>query len=289
MHAHLTNIIAAESRRRPGDGPLRILDAGCGDGRFLGFAQQRLPVMTGRSIELHGFDVSDAAIQPPSFFVQTIDRLTRVDPSVDWSTRLHQITQADPWPFPESYFDVVVSNQVCEHVNNMESFLEQAASVTVQNGFSAHIFPLRRYTVEGHTGTPFGHRVLSHDVREIYFRHLARYGLARLGPLRKTPGETFEEFAVSRSDYISFETAYHTWPQLARAACMAGWRPTYRYTPNVYLLKIGSLAGLDIGTAYAKRRPLLDAASFWLLSLISSITLFLERQHTFDPDAYVRR
>lgn len=285
MHAHLVNIIATEVRRWESGRRLRILDVGCGDGRFLGFAHQRLPVLTGRSVEVHGFDVSDSGLQRSDFFARTIDRLKDIDSDVDWTGRLHQITSADPWPFADGAVDVVVSNQVGEHVREIGRFLAEAARVTQPGGFSAHVFPLRSYTVEGHTGIPFAHRILSHDLRETYMRAVVKMGLGVGGPLARRPGESISAFATTRSDYVSFETSYHTWRQLADAACGAGWRPSYRYTPNVYLLKAAYLAGKDLASFYHRPRPMLDAVSFRPLSYVSSVTIFLERENIFDADA----
>ncbi|WP_322779112.1 class I SAM-dependent methyltransferase [Frankia sp. Cas4] len=285
MHAHVVNIVTAEVRDWERGQKLRILDVGCGDGRFIGFAHQRLPIITERPVEIYGFDVSDAGLQRSDFFARTIDGLTQIDPTVNWPARLQQVTSGDPWPFSDGWFDIVVSNQVGEHVRDISRFLAEAARVTRTGGFSVHVFPLRGYLVEGHTGIPFAHRILSHDFRETYLRTVARFGLSRIGPLRQNPKESATEFATTRSDYVSFETCYHTWPELAQAACAAGWRASYRYTPNVYLLKAGYLAGVDLANVYRRPRPIVDALTFRPLSRISSVTVFLERKHTYDADS----
>lgn len=284
MHAHLLNIIAFEIvRRYPSEQTPRILDVGCGDARFIAYANTRLPELIGRRAELFGVDVDDSGIQREGYFDSALERLHQADPDVDWRTRLRQIGSNEPWPFPPDSFHVIVSNQVGEHLRDLEAFFGQGARVIRAGGFAAHVFPLEQYILEGHTGTPFAHRVLSHDLRQMYLSAFARLHLSRFGPLRRSDAETAREFGTTRSDYVSFETWYRTWPEVATAAMAAGWRASYRYTPHLYLLKLGYKVGFDLRAIYQQPRPLVDWLLFRPLSRVSSVTVFLEWEQTFDP------
>jgi SAM-dependent methyltransferase len=285
MHAHLLNILAVEVLRRPPGGRvLRILDVGSGDGRFIAYANAALPPIIGRPVEIHGVDVTDSAVQRAGFFAAALQRLDRADAGVDWRSRLHQITSDEPWPFPSESFDVVVSNQVGEHVHDLDFFFREGARVVRRGGFATHVFPLKQYILEGHTGAPFAHRFLSHDLRQMYLATFSRLGLSRFGPLRLAADETAAEFGRTRSDYVSFETRYRTWVEVATAATDAGWRSTYRYTTHLYLLKLGYLLGLDLRGLYRRPRPLVDMLLFRPLSRVSSVTVLLEREQDFRPD-----
>jgi SAM-dependent methyltransferase len=287
MHGHMLNILEAElARRQPVDHSARILDVGCGDCRFLAYANRRLPERSGRALHLHGMDVTDAAIQREGYFQAGLERLYAADSSVDWSNRLHLVASDDPWPFESESFDAVVSNQVGEHVHDIDFFLSEACRVVRPGGFAVHIFPLKQYILEGHTGTPLAHRVLSHDLRTRYLATFARMGFSKVGPLRLMPGESPEQFGETRSDYISFQTKYRTWVEVSSAATEAGWRATYRYTSHLYLLKLGYLLGHDLRGVYRRPRPLVDALTFRPLSLVSSVTIFLEKEQSFIPDLH---
>jgi hypothetical protein len=126
----------------------------------------------------------------------------------------------------------------------------------------------------------------AHDLRKGYLATFARMGFSKVGPLRLMPGESPEQFGQTRSDYISFQTKYRTWAEVSSAATEAGWRATYRYTSHLYLLKLGYLLGQDLRDAYRRPRPLVDALTFRPLSLVSSVTIFLEKEQSFIPDLH---
>lgn len=58
-------------------------------------------------------------------------------------------------PFEDSMFDVVVSDQVLEHVNNYSEVLSEIDRVLKPGGVSLHIFPSRYRVFEAHVQAPF--------------------------------------------------------------------------------------------------------------------------------------
>ncbi len=276
MHQHIVRVVDTEVTRRPSD-TTKVLDVGCGDGRLM-------DLLCESHTEPHGLEVDDSAVQVPTFYESTARYLSELRPEVDWPSRLHLASTGQPWPFEDESFDVVVSNQVGEHVKDMRFFMSECGRVLKPGGFGVHVFPLQTYTIEGHTGMPFGHRILSGDLRRAYYNLAARLGLSRIGPLRRLPDESASDFARTRSDYITHETANHTWPEVAHAAAAAGMTPSYRHTPGVYLLKaFGPDAAIN-DWYYRSPHPLLDAALFHILCRVASITVVIEKGSEFDAD-----
>lgn len=278
MHEHMSRVVGVELGRRSITNP-RVLDVGCGDGRMLDMLCRADP-----GAECHGVEVDDSAVQVPTFYARTLENLSAVHPETDWTSRLHVASTGQPWPFEDSSFDVVVSNQVCEHVKDLGFLLAECSRVLRPGGFAVHVFPLQAHTIEVHTGMPFGHRILNGDLRRLYYGWAAQLGLSRLGPLRRSPGESPADFARSRSDFVTHETASHRWPDIAAAAAAAGMTPSYRHTVGVYLLKVLGPSHPVTTWYYRRSHPLVDAVLFRFLARIASVTIFLEKSSQFDPE-----
>lgn len=60
-------------------------------------------------------------------------------------------------PFMDDYFDLVSTNQVVEHVENIEEVLIEIRRVLKPGGISVHFFPSKGIFREGHCGIPLLH------------------------------------------------------------------------------------------------------------------------------------
>jgi len=121
---------------------IRILDLGCGRGatvfnlRQSGFCAFGLEVdssVVSQSVQLfseYGFDHS---------------RLLRV------------ATPGERWPFEDSFFDVVISDQVFEHVGPLDEVLKELTRVTRLGGIGFHRYPARWIKIEPHVFVPYVH------------------------------------------------------------------------------------------------------------------------------------
>ena len=61
-------------------------------------------------------------------------------------------------PFPDSTFDCVLSNQVFEHVKNLDQVLSEINRVLMRGGVLLSLFPSAGVIREGHCGVPLAHR-----------------------------------------------------------------------------------------------------------------------------------
>ncbi|MBN2388696.1 MAG: class I SAM-dependent methyltransferase [Anaerolineales bacterium] len=79
--------------------------------------------------------------------------------------------------FPDAYFDFVFTNQVLEHVQDLEQVLGEIWRVLKPGCASLHLFPSRDVWREGHCGIPLLHRF----PRDSHLRYPYALTLRKLG------------------------------------------------------------------------------------------------------------
>ncbi|HWR54475.1 MAG TPA: methyltransferase domain-containing protein [Bryobacteraceae bacterium] len=77
-------------------------------------------------------------------------------------------------PFPDSHFDVIVNNQVMEHVENLDATLAEIHRVLRPGGTVLSVFPSRDVWREGHIGIPFSHWFGTGSRLRLYYTWLLR-------------------------------------------------------------------------------------------------------------------
>lgn len=284
-HAHLVLCAARELVRRPATGTARVLDVGCGNGNLLAAVTRFLPGLIGRPVDPRGFDVDDVAVQRRGFLAETEATLEAELPGYGWADRLDLVSSGDRWPADDGSADLVLTNQVLEHVRDLEDFMAQLSRVLAPRGVAVNLFPTRSSVVEGHVGVPWAHRIGSKDVRRRYLGAFARVGLARVGPLRMDGSLGWRAWADDRSDYLHASTWYRSWAEISAAAKRADLQPSYRWTPDFYHLKLGYLGGGERFVRYpvGGRSWIGDALLFRIFERIASVTVVFEKSHGYDP------
>jgi SAM-dependent methyltransferase len=281
-HEHLLGVVATELTRRRPDGGIRLLDAGCGDGALLAYLARRLPELAPDApVDLYGFDVRDHGVQEAGFMARTLDAMAAAHPAVDWGARISSIADADPWPYAAGAFDMVVSNQVLEHVRDHDRLFAETRRVLKDGGYAVHLFPLKHYVWEGHLDLPFVHRIGYYDLLRWYISCLSWLGLGKFRTHQRELGATLPTFAERHADYMLHYTNYLTYRQVLALAKRHGLRPSFRYTKEFYTLKLRTLLGRRAKTAYRRQWPPAEWLAFLLLRHVSSVTLFLEKRETY--------
>lgn len=114
----------------------RILDLGCGEGHLVLALQHN-------GYETHGCDITLSDC--PS--VQTLTAGNRV-----------QLINLVPYslPYPSQSFDLVISDQVFEHVQDYSAVLAEIGRVLKPDGATLHILPSRYRFLEPHVHVPGG-------------------------------------------------------------------------------------------------------------------------------------
>jgi SAM-dependent methyltransferase len=186
----VTNRFVLDFARRHGG---RVLDYGCGAGRL---------VVAGRSLglDIYGTDV---------FYGGSTTR-GEAEASGLFGSIIRGMENG--WiPFDAATFDLVVNNQVMEHVEDLDATLAEIHRVLKPGGAVLSVFPSKDVWREGHIGIPFSH----------WFRPGSRIRFLWTWALRSAGAGTWKEqaptarqWAVDKLDWIDRWTRYRSRQQI---------------------------------------------------------------------------
>jgi SAM-dependent methyltransferase len=110
-------------------------------------------------------------------------------------------------PFPDASFDLVVNNQVMEHVEDLDAVLREIHRVLAPGGTLLSIFPSRDVFREGHIGIPFSHWFR----RDSRIRFYYTWALRRIGfGYWKEQAPNARQWAIDKLRWIDTYTVYRT-------------------------------------------------------------------------------
>ena len=113
-------------------------------------------------------------------------------------------------PFPDDYFDLVVSNQVFEHVSDLHIVLNEIYRVLKPAGRLLCLFPSKDVIREGHCGIPFIHWF----PKERHYRYYWILPFRVLGfgyyKLQKTP----QQWSLDIIDWLDKFTFYRSYTEI---------------------------------------------------------------------------
>ncbi len=160
MHINHAYILDFAERYRIGKKEYRILDYGCGAGEA---------VIAGRE---RGMDIYGAEV-----FYEGGSTRAKIESSGILGTAVREIVDGRI-DFPDESFDLVVSNQVLEHVEDLDKVLSEIHRVMKPGGITLNLFPSVDVWREGHCGIPFIHWFPPKSrLRYTYALFLRRLGL----------------------------------------------------------------------------------------------------------------
>lgn len=105
-------------------------------------------------------------------------------------------------PFEDATFDLVISDQVFEHVQDQVRVFQEIYRVTRPGGHGMHIIPARYAPIEGHIFVPFG-GVLQH---RWWYRLWARLGIRNEYQQGLSDDETADHNALFVTDATRYVT-----------------------------------------------------------------------------------
>lgn len=117
----------------------RVLDYGCGSGEIV-------RLLRAKGVMAFGCDV----------FYEGGDYSPRIDAELFVSGTIRRM-EGGVIPFESDSFDYVVTNQVLEHVPDLDGVLDEIRRVLKPGGKVLSLFPDRGVWREGHSGVPFLH------------------------------------------------------------------------------------------------------------------------------------
>ncbi len=137
-----------------GENP-RVLDYGCGAAETVQELRRRDVDAFGCDVFYEGGDYSRSI--PPDFLGDIVRRM-----------------EGDKIPFDSESFDFVCSNQVMEHVDDLESVLAEVQRVLKPGGLFLSLFPDKGVWREGHCGIPFLHWFPKGSRSRVYYAAAVR-------------------------------------------------------------------------------------------------------------------
>lgn len=171
----------------------RVLDYGCGAGQIVDKLRKSGVEAFGCDVFFEGGDysgqVTDGALN------------TIIQPMED-----------DRIPFPSNHFDLVINNQVMEHVPDLDAVLAEIRRVLKPGGQVLSLFPDRSVWREGHCGIPFLHWFPKHSGVRIYYALMLRaFGLGH-----HKEGKSRYQWSSEFCDWIDRWTYYRSYSEIER-------------------------------------------------------------------------
>ena len=249
VHNHLIGcVLSLISDRRQ----IRILDAGCGSLGLIESLLRELPKHWGGSIEVYGFDIK------PFYTLERFAEIIESSPILRKKlalTRLHAVDIDDyNVPFEDGFFDIIVSNQVIEHVQNLETFYRESFRLLGSKGAMLFCFPTEEVIVEPHLFVPWVHRIKT--------RVLARRWLKIFWLFKDWDESHIEE----RLDYLENDTNYRPFNWHLKQLELLELKAAPRFNTRFLVQRLLNLFNVN---------PLIKAA--WLDRFDNLIVLLLAR------------
>ena len=191
VHNHLVSCISSLIK---GKEHVRILDAGCGSLGLIQTICQELPKHWNGVFEIYGYDIE------PYYTFEKLSAIIETSPVLAEKKLSLNVTVIDissyKLPYDDAFFDLIVSNQVVEHVQNLQEFYAENTRVLKVGGNHLFCFPTLEVIVEPHLFVPFVHRIAD--------RHRAKLWLKTFWSRRNFD----EKHLDDRLDYLETDTNY---------------------------------------------------------------------------------
>jgi SAM-dependent methyltransferase len=139
-----------------GEGP-RILDYGCGLGEIVEQGRREGADIYGVERFYGGSNIRESVIERGLF-----------------GDVIRELDDDGTIPFDSEYFDLVVSNQVFEHVEELEPVVREIGRVLKKGGKFLCLFPSKDVIREGHCGVPMVHWIPKQSRFRYYWLLLFR-------------------------------------------------------------------------------------------------------------------
>jgi SAM-dependent methyltransferase len=184
------------SRRAAAREPAKVLDFGCGRGTVV-------KLLRDQGLDCYGCDAFVKSTLAPRDYV--------LEPA--WFGSVVREMEGGAIPFAADTFDIVVNNQVMEHVEDMDRVLAEIHRVLKPGGRVLSLFPDRSVWREGHCGVAFLHWFPKRSKAQLYYATFWRalgfgYHKEKLGSI--------SAWAHNRCQYLDEQTFYRSLREVHR-------------------------------------------------------------------------
>lgn len=177
----------------------------------------------------------------------------------------------DKIPFIDGFFDLVVSNQVFEHVFDLDHVLSEISRVLKDNGKLLCIFPSKESFREGHCGVPFAHWFPEKSRFQYYW--LLAFRCVGFGRLKRR--RTYKQWAEFFCDWLPKNTQYRSIDEIHKI--FSSHFGSLKHIEDDYVafrLGIKKLPKL----AVLSRTPPMNQFSSWFCRKWGSLVLLAEKK-----------
>lgn len=116
--------------------------------------------------------------------------------------------------YPDGFFHFILSEQVFEHVANIEEVIQMQARLLAPGGIGCHIFPSAKMIVESHLDMPFVHWLPKNRLRKFWISFMMLLSQKPNVHWPETENTSFSEEADVYYNYLNNRTFYRDNRQL---------------------------------------------------------------------------
>jgi len=255
-----------------------ILDVGFGNGRFISNILTKLEIKFPKIIFIiYGLEVCDSGFfhktsSEYANFNETIKFLSINHSDTNWNERLKIFKSDQKWIFPQNKFDFIISNQVLEHVFNMDLFFQNLYDYMNETSISIHLFPLKECFWEFHVNRPLAHRIPNFKILYIYlyFTYLLKFKNFNLT----------REYTLKKIGFIQKQTSYSSLKDLKILCLKYLFMYNYDYSLNYYLIKFRNFFNSPSNTIFKFENKFINKLLIFFISRVCSITFCISKNNS---------
>lgn len=121
--------------------PCRVLDYGCGNGLVMREGIRR-------GYQMFGVD---------TFYGDEVQAKIILSRTQADGLPIRTLATDGTIPYPDGFFAAIISNQVIEHIVDLDLAVSEMYRVLQEGGVMLHVFPTKECILEGHIGIPLVH------------------------------------------------------------------------------------------------------------------------------------
>lgn len=189
---------------------VRILDWGCGRGRAV-------LTLLEDGFSAYGVDIDKKVMKKgyPLF------------DNAGYNPEKHLLPVSDLNDFPDGYFHLIFSEQVFEHVANVERVIKIQSRLLAKDGIGCHVFPAAKMVEESHLDMPFVHWLPKNKLRKLWISFMMLLSKKPETQWPETEGASFREEVNVYYNYLNNSTFYRDNRKLKRLFNRYGPQATF--------------------------------------------------------------